>query len=96
METFSSYDELAAKYRGVPYEPEGEPESENRVAPVPKENTFSVPDGAKKVVIRKEFEGNENFVKGHCTWFVSRYRTVTWRGNAKDWYANAEKAGASV
>jgi len=37
--------------------------------------------------------------KGHnmawwnCTWFVAKYRNVTWRWNAKDWLRNAQAQG---
>ncbi len=36
------------------------------------------------------------FVWGNCTCFVAKYKNVTWRGNAKDWYRNAAKAGVDV
>ena len=36
------------------------------------------------------------FVWWNCTCFVAKYKDVNWRGNAKDWYRNAAKAGADV
>lgn len=33
------------------------------------------------------------FALGHCTYFVAKYWDVQWRGHAKDWYNNANKAG---
>lgn len=37
-----------------------------------------------------------NFAWGNCTCFVAKYKNVTWRGNAKHWLKNAQKAGAST
>lgn len=33
------------------------------------------------------------FVPGHCTYFVAQYWPVKWRGNARNWYKNANAAG---
>ncbi len=33
------------------------------------------------------------FVPGHCTYFVAQYWPVKWRGNARNWYKNANSAG---
>lgn len=33
------------------------------------------------------------FVPGHCTYFVAKHWNVGWRGHAKDWLKNAQKAG---
>jgi len=31
------------------------------------------------------------FYWGNCTWYVAKYKTVDWWGNAKDWIRNARK-----
>lgn len=31
------------------------------------------------------------FYWGNCTWYVAKYKTVNWWGNAKDWLRNARK-----
>lgn len=33
------------------------------------------------------------FVPGHCTYFVAKYWPVKWRGNARNWFKNANAAG---
>lgn len=38
-------------------------------------------------------KGCRNFAWGNCTCFVAKYKNVTWRGNAKQWLKNAQKAG---
>ncbi|HRI35749.1 MAG TPA: CHAP domain-containing protein [bacterium] len=36
---------------------------------------------------------SRGFVWGNCTYFVAMNKTVTWRGNAKEWLRNAAKQG---
>jgi surface antigen/phage tail protein X len=38
-------------------------------------------------------KGGAGFVPGHCTYFVAQYWPVKWRGNARNWYKNANAAG---
>ncbi|MBP6921053.1 LysM peptidoglycan-binding domain-containing protein [Candidatus Gracilibacteria bacterium] len=38
-------------------------------------------------------KGGAGFVPGHCTYFVAQYWPVKWRGNARNWYKNANSAG---
>ncbi len=46
-------------------------------------NYSSIPDVA----------GSSTFVRGNCTWYVARKMKITFHGNAKDWFANAQRAG---
>lgn len=45
---------------------------------------------------KKVSSGCRNFAWGNCTCFVAQYKEVTWRGNAKQWLANARKQGKST
>ena len=40
--------------------------------------------------------GPNRFDWGYCTWWVAQRRAVTWRGNAIEWYANAQAQGYAV
>jgi N-acetylmuramoyl-L-alanine amidase len=40
--------------------------------------------------------GFNNFPYGYCTWWVAHQRSVTWSGNAWEWYYNAQAAGRPV
>jgi surface antigen/nucleoid-associated protein YgaU len=40
--------------------------------------------------------GSNSFPYGYCTWWVAHQRSVTWSGNAWEWYYNAQAAGRSV
>lgn len=47
--------------------------------------------------IQLEYVNNENkFIRWHCTWFVSKYKNINWRWNAKDWLQNAKDANNPV
>jgi len=39
---------------------------------------------------------NGYFPYGYCTWYVATRRTVTWSGNAWQWYGNARAQGYAV
>jgi hypothetical protein len=40
--------------------------------------------------------GHNRFDWGYCTWWVAQRRTVTWMGNAIEWYGNARAQGYAV
>jgi hypothetical protein len=40
--------------------------------------------------------GRNRFDWGYCTWWVAQRRTVTWMGNAIEWYGNAQAQGYAV
>jgi surface antigen len=40
--------------------------------------------------------GANRFDWGYCTWWVAQRRAVTWRGNAIEWYGNAQAQGYAV
>ncbi len=40
--------------------------------------------------------GYNRFDWGYCTWWVAQRRTVTWMGNAIEWYGNAQAQGYAV
>jgi hypothetical protein len=40
--------------------------------------------------------GSNRFDWGYCTWWVAQRRAVTWRGNAIEWYGNAQAQGYAV
>lgn len=40
--------------------------------------------------------GYNRFDWGYCTWWVAQRRSVTWMGNAIDWYGNAQAQGYVV
>lgn len=40
--------------------------------------------------------GANSFPYGYCTWWVAHERSVTWSGNAWQWYYNAQAAGRAV
>lgn len=40
--------------------------------------------------------GYNRFDWGYCTWWVAQRRTVTWMGNAINWYDNAQAQGYAV
>lgn len=54
-----------------------------------------VNDGNYAYQLVKQSEGRR-FAWGNCTYFVAKYKNVTWRGNAKDWLPNAKKQGLST
>jgi hypothetical protein len=47
-------------------------------------------------VLAAERGGYNRFDWGYCTWWVAQRRSVTWMGNAIEWYANAQKQGYAV
>lgn len=46
--------------------------------------------------LERSIDGNTRFIKWNCTWFVSQYKEINWRWDAKDWYHNAEVNNNSV
>lgn len=44
---------------------------------------------SKKALTVAPSRTSNKFVKWYCTWYVARYKNVTWRGNAGAWYNNA-------
>ncbi len=40
--------------------------------------------------------GSNSFPYGYCTWYVAQKRTVSWGGNAGQWYSDAQSAGRPV
>lgn len=61
----------------------------DKVTTTPKTLTY----GTYSLNLKVE-KGCRNFAWGNCTCFVAKYKNVTWRGNAKQWLKNAQKAGA--
>lgn len=39
---------------------------------------------------------SRGFAWGNCTWYVAQHKSVSWRGNAKQWMANAKAAGVKT
>jgi surface antigen len=63
----------------------------DKVVATPKTLTY----GTYSLNLKVE-KGCRNFAWGNCTCFVAKYKNVTWRGNAKQWLKNAQKAGAAT
>ncbi len=64
----------------------------------PNEQTSGVatfnPSTGLKSSYRIKFTGKgRGMAWGNCTWYVARNKTVTWRGNAKQWMRNARAQG---
>lgn len=64
--------------------------------PAPKSSEGKVnPQGAQKPSVVDNGTGHI-FPWGYCTWYVASKVHVSWGGNAKNWLANAQSAGATV
>ena len=58
--------------------------------------TISSKTGLKDRYAVKFTGKSRGFVGGNCTWYVAQNKSVTWRGNAKDWMRNAKADGAKT
>ena len=47
-------------------------------------------------VLPAERSNYNRFDWGYCTWWVAQRRSVTWMGNAIEWYGNAQAQGYAV
>lgn len=50
-------------------------------------------DSPVQVLVHPEGARNKSFAWGYCTYYVAQNKYVTWGGNAKDWYRNAQAKG---
>ncbi len=80
--------------RPVATEPVEEPEEE----PPPPAPQFLVAVAAPPppTFIRPAPGSGNGFAYGYCTWWVANKRSIPWRGNAWEWWSNAQRLGFAV
>ena len=75
--------------------------SPTKITPVPTKTPTKVPTTVDESGIKSQYTvaytgKSRGFAPGNCTWYVAQNKTVTWRGNANRWMANARAAGVKT